>query len=193
LEGRLRDTRSMPQHRCRACVRRRGMRKQRLTRCGGRGDRRIATRHLLSSQEKTLPNLSMRSGAVPEARTTQVSGSSATNTGRPVSLASRRSRTPGSAPPPASMMLCPAISAPSSGGVCSSAILTADTIRFSGSVKASRISLLETVNLRGVPSDRLRPLHFHFLHFRAREYGADFLLDGFGGLLSDQHAVVRRI
>ncbi|MNN89504.1 hypothetical protein D3C81_2073300 [compost metagenome] len=51
-----------------------------------------------------------------------------------------------------------AMSAPSSGGVCSSAIFTADTIWFSGSVRASRISLDETVKARGMPSDRLRPL-----------------------------------
>jgi hypothetical protein len=51
-----------------------------------------------------------------------------------------------------------AISAPSSGGVCSSAIFTALTIWLSGSVSASRISLLLMVKLRGTPSLRLRPL-----------------------------------
>ncbi|MNW08286.1 hypothetical protein D3C71_2050470 [compost metagenome] len=51
-----------------------------------------------------------------------------------------------------------AMSAPSSGGVCSRAIFTAETIWFSGSVRASRISFDETVNARGMPSDRLRPL-----------------------------------
>jgi len=50
-----------------------------------------------------------------------------------------------------------AMSAPSSGGVCSSAFFTALTIWFSGSVKASRISLLLIVKLRGTPSLRLRP------------------------------------
>ncbi|CPO07866.1 Uncharacterised protein [Bordetella pertussis] len=50
------------------------------------------------------------------------------------------------------------MSAPSSGGVCSSAILTAETIWLSGSVSDSRISLDETVKLRGTPSARLRPL-----------------------------------
>ena len=44
------------------------------------------------------------------------------------------------------------MSAPSSGGVCSSAFLTAETIWLSGSVRASRISLDEMVKLRG--SDR---------------------------------------
>ena len=47
---------------------------------------------------------------------------------------------------------------PSSGGVCSRADLTALTMLFSGSVSASRISLLEMVKLRGMPSARLRPL-----------------------------------
>ena len=56
------------------------------------------------------------------------------------------------------MMPRSVMSAPSSGGVCSSAIFTADTIWLSGSVRASRISLLEIVKLRGMPSERLRPL-----------------------------------
>ena len=51
-----------------------------------------------------------------------------------------------------------AMSAPSSGGVRSSALLTADTMLFRGSVSASRISLDDTVKLRGIPSARLRPL-----------------------------------
>ncbi len=51
-----------------------------------------------------------------------------------------------------------AISAPSSGGVCSRADFTAPTIEFKGSVSASKISLLEIVNLRGKPSARLRPV-----------------------------------
>src|SRR3546814_6316527 len=50
------------------------------------------------------------------------------------------------------------MSAPNSGGVCSRAVLTAETIWFSGSVSDSRISLDDTVKLRGTPSDRLRPL-----------------------------------
>ena len=51
-----------------------------------------------------------------------------------------------------------AMSAPSSGGVCSSAFLTLETIWLSGSVSASRISFDEIVNERGTPSERLRPL-----------------------------------
>ena len=42
--------------------------------------------------------------------------------------------------------------------VWSSAFFTAETIWFSGSVSASRISLLLMVKLRGTPSLRLRPL-----------------------------------
>ena len=63
-----------------------------------------------------------------------------------------------SAPPPVSTMPFSAMSAASSGGVCSRADFTADTMLLSGSVRASRISLLEIVKLRGMPSARLRPL-----------------------------------
>src|SRR5438552_2691055 len=65
-----------------------------------------------------LPSLSILSSALPEPRTTQVSGSSATITGSPVSSMSRRSRSRKSAPPPVSTMPFSAMSAPSSGGVC---------------------------------------------------------------------------
>ena len=69
----------------------------------------------------------------------------------------RRSSSRSSAPPPVSTMPFSAMSAPSSGGVCSSALFTAETMEFSGSVSASRISLDEIVNERGMPSARLRP------------------------------------
>ncbi|MEY4028348.1 MAG: hypothetical protein RLZZ329_2068, partial [Pseudomonadota bacterium] len=69
-----------------------------------------------------------------------------------------RPRSRSNAPPPVSIMPRSAMSAPNSGGVCSSAVLTADTIWLSGSVRASRISLELMVKLRGTPSDRLRPL-----------------------------------
>src|SRR5439155_639721 len=100
----------------------------------------------------------MFSSALPQPRTTQVSGSSATTTGSPVSSISSRSMSRNSAPPPVSTMPRSAISAPSSGGVRSSALFTAETILFNGSVSASRISFDETVKLRGMPSARLRPL-----------------------------------
>ena len=62
------------------------------------------------------------------------------------------------APPPVSTMPFLAMSEPSSGGVCSSAVFTALTMLLRGSVSASRISLLEMVKLRGTPSARLRPV-----------------------------------
>src|SRR6202035_1677245 len=58
---------------------------------------------------------------------------------------------------PVSTMPRSATSAPSSGGVCSSACFTALTMLCSGSCSASRISLLFSVKLRGTPSERLRP------------------------------------
>ncbi len=51
-----------------------------------------------------------------------------------------------------------AMSAPSSGGVSSSAFFTSETMLLSGSVSASSTSLLLMVKLRGTPSERLRPL-----------------------------------
>ena len=63
-----------------------------------------------------------------------------------------------SAPPPVSTMPFSAMSAPSSGGVCSRALFTAETMELSGSVSASRISLDEIVNERGMPSARFLPL-----------------------------------
>ena len=84
---------------------------------------------------------SIFSRAMPEPAHHAGEGSSATITGRPVSSISRRSRSRSSAPPPVRTMPRSAMSAPSSGGVCSRAILTAETIWLSGSVSASRISL----------------------------------------------------
>ena len=51
-----------------------------------------------------------------------------------------------------------AMSAPSSGGVSSSARLTSETMLLIGSDSASSTSLLLMVKLRGTPSERLRPL-----------------------------------
>src|SRR5690606_27483762 len=67
------------------------------------------------SLAKMVPSLSMRSSARPQPRTTQVSGSSATSTGSPVSSISSRSRSRNKAPPPVSMMPRSVISAPISG------------------------------------------------------------------------------
>ncbi|EJW96744.1 hypothetical protein EVA_15150 [gut metagenome] len=85
--------------------------------------------------------MSRFSSAIPHPLTTQLRGSSATWTGRPVSSIRSRSRSRKSAPPPVSIKPCSAMSAPSSGGVFSRAFLTATTIWFVGSAKASRISL----------------------------------------------------
>jgi hypothetical protein len=77
-----------------------------------------AVRRMLLAREDGA-ELVHPSSAMPQPRTTQVSGSSATSTGRPVSSISRRSRSRSSAPPPVSMMPRSVMSAPSSGGVCS--------------------------------------------------------------------------
>jgi len=50
-------------------------------------------------------------------------------TGRPVSSISKRSRSRSRPPPPVSTMPFSAMSAPSSGGVCSSALFTAENIK----------------------------------------------------------------
>jgi len=124
--------------------------------------------------------LSNRSRALPVPRTTQVSGSSAINTGKPVSSINKRSISRNNAPPPVRTIPFLAISEPSSGGVCSSAIFTALTILLSGSVRASRTSLLEMVKLRDL----------HFAHFTARKGRTDFFLNLFGGGFANQHAIV---
>src|SRR5204862_417309 len=65
---------------------------------------------------KIGPKCSIFSSALPEPRTTQVSGSSAPITGSPVSSISSRSRSSSSAPPPVSRMPFSAMSGPSTGG-----------------------------------------------------------------------------
>ena len=64
-------------------------------------------------------------------------------TGKPVSSTNSLSKSRNKAPPPVSTMPFSAISAPSSGGVCSNADFTAPTIEFNGSVSASKISFDE--------------------------------------------------
>src|SRR6185312_6213333 len=111
-----------------------------------------------SSPKWPGPISSISSRMRPPPRATQVRGSSATTTGSPVSSVRSLSMSRSNAPPPVSTMPRSATSAPSSGGVCSSACLTALTMFCSGSCSASRISLLFSVKLRGTPSERLRPL-----------------------------------
>src|SRR5690606_32043598 len=103
------------------------------------------------------PCSSISSITRPPPRATHVSGSSAMITGSPVSSISNLSIARSMAPPPVSTIPRSATSAPSSGGVCSRASLTAPTIPCNGSCNASSISLLFSVKLRGTPSDRLRP------------------------------------
>ena len=104
-----------------------------------------------------MPRSSINSNARPPPRATQVSGSSATNAGKPVSSTSKRSKSRNKAPPPVNTIPRSATSAPHSGGVCSSAVFTAATMPDKGSCRASKISLLFKVKLRGIPSARLRP------------------------------------
>src|SRR5664280_3285941 len=89
----------------------------------------------------------MSSRIRPPPRATQVSGSSATTTGSPVSSISNLSTSRSSAPPPVRTMPRSATSAPSSGGVCARACLTALTMPCKGSCSASRISLLLSFTL----------------------------------------------
>ena len=105
----------------------------------------------------SVPDSSIISSARPPPRATQVKGSSATMTGRPVSSISKRSKSLNNAPPPVNTIPRSAMSAPNSGGVFSNAVLTAPTIPARGSCNASRISLLFRVKLLGIPSARLRP------------------------------------
>jgi len=89
--------------------------------------------------------------------TTDESGSSATETGSPVSMERRRSRFFKSAPPPVSTIPRSTMSADNSGGVRSKATRTALTIVEIESARASRTSSSVMVMVFGMPSMRLRP------------------------------------
>src|SRR5205814_1584394 len=108
--------------------------------------------------EQTWRKISSSSSAFPAPITTELRGSSARNTGSPVSSRRSASRFLRSAPPPASTMPRSAMSPASSGGVRSSVTFTASTMAFTGSASASRISSEETVSVRGTPATRSRPL-----------------------------------
>ncbi len=77
----------------------------------------------------------MRSSAMPQPRTTQVSGVLGHQDRYGLLGQQAIQVAQHTAPPPVSIMPRSAMSAPSSGGVCSSAFLTADTIWLSGSVR----------------------------------------------------------
>src|SRR5712692_6097847 len=93
----------------------------------------------------------------PVPSTTEASGSSAIETGKPVSSRILLSRFFSSAPPPVKTMPRSLISAESSGGVRSSATRIAFRIVATHSPSDSRISLSSMVTVRGTPSIKLRP------------------------------------
>ena len=99
----------------------------------------------------------MKSRAIPPPRLTQVNGSSATVTGKPVSCEISLSRSRSNAPPPVNTIPRSAMSDDNSGGVCSRATLTALTIPLSGSVNAFCTSSELTIKVFGTPSAMLRP------------------------------------
>src|SRR5438270_631577 len=95
---------------------------------------------------------------LPVPSTTLAKGSSAIETGSPVSSRIRLSRFFSSAPPPVSTMPRSLMSALNSGGVRSSATRIALTMVATHSPSASRISPSPIATVRGTPSIRLRPL-----------------------------------
>src|SRR5215472_495927 len=103
---------------------------------------------------KSLKSLSI----FPVPSTTLARGSSAMETGRPVSSRMRLSRFLRSAPPPVSTMPRSLISALNSGGVRSRATRMALMMVATHSPSDSRISESLTATVRGTPSIRLRPL-----------------------------------
>jgi hypothetical protein len=90
-------------------------------------------------------------------RATQVNGSSAIRTSRPVAFCSTIGRPRSSEPPPASAMPFSTRSAASSGSAFSSVLVTASMIAPTGSWSASRISALVITVLRGRPEIMSRP------------------------------------
>src|ERR1035437_8913647 len=94
----------------------------------------------------------------PVPRTTEASGSSAIDTGNPVSSRMRLSRFLSRAPPPVSTMPRSLMSALNSGGVRSRATRMALMMVATHSPRASRISLSLMEIVRGTPSIKLRPL-----------------------------------
>src|SRR6266852_3836344 len=96
----------------------------------------------------------------PVPSTTEASGSSAIETGKPVSSRMRLSRFFSSAPPPVRTMPRSLISAESSGGVRSSATRMSFKIVDTHSASDSRISLSSMVTVRGTPSIKLRPFTY---------------------------------
>src|SRR5581483_5258007 len=137
-----------------------GQRNQVLVACQEtfhRNRRRGGPRPIVYSIEilrRSLKSLSI----LPVPSTTLHSGSSAIETGSPVSSRMRLSRFFSSAPPPVSTIPRSLMSAESSGGVRSSTTRIAFIIVATHSPSHSRISLSSIVIVFGTPSIRLRPL-----------------------------------
>src|SRR3954467_7559690 len=125
-----------------------------LTRRSDHPITRFLTSYSIEILRSSLKSLSI----FPVPSTTEASGSSAIETGKPVSSRIRLSRFFRSAPPPVSTMPRSLISAESLGGVRSSATRIAFRIVATHSESDSRISLSSTVTVRGTPSIKLRPL-----------------------------------
>ena len=112
----------------------------------------------------------------PVPRTTEASGSSAIETGRPVSSRMRRSRFLIKAPPPVNTMPWSLISALSSGGVRSSATRMAFMMVAMHSAKASRISLSSMVMVLRHALNQITALDLHRERPVQRIGGADLIL-----------------
>src|SRR5581483_6252880 len=136
--------------------RRLGMRRQLFssTRARTRNSKPETRNYSIEIFRSSLKSLSI----FPMPSTTLHSGSSAIETGRPVSSRIRLSRFFSSAPPPVKTMPRSLMSADSSGGMRSRATRMAFMIVETHSLNDSRTSLSSTVMVLGTPSIRLRPL-----------------------------------
>ena len=110
------------------------------------------------------------SRALPEPRATVDNGSSVTVIGRLVSSRIKRSRFLSRAPPPVRIIPRSTISADSSGGVCSRAILTVSTMASICSEIAIRISSESMDKIFGIPEARSRPLTYMVSKFCGSGY-----------------------
>ena len=122
--------------------------------------------------------------------TTRASGSSATETGRPVSSRSSLSRFFSSEPPPVRMMPWSMMSAESSGGVRSRATRTAfDDGRDGLGQRLADLRVGDGERL-GDALDEVAPLDLHGHRLVEREGGADLHLDLLGRALADEEVVL---
>ena len=112
----------------------------------------------LYERVETCLSRSTSSSALPQPLTTQVSGSSARETGKPVFSLINTSKFARSDPPPARIIPLSTISAANSGGVFSRETFMASTTSAIGSARASLISSDVTSIILGAPAIRSRPL-----------------------------------